>query len=154
MDYKDKDSSPNMKIEMSVIVQVMVSTDCSGVVFTKDPTGSSDFCVLEAAYGLCEGVVNGRVSCDKVRYDLLAQKVVDYRVEYQRRRIVLKEEGTQEDIVPYLDRSRIKLPIDKLSEVMAMSKKIKNIFRVDVDIELGFYDNELYVFQARKITTV
>ena len=50
---------------MGVVVQQMVPSERSGVMFTVDPsTGGTDTMVVEAAFGQGEVVVSGRVEPD------------------------------------------------------------------------------------------
>ena len=59
--------SRGMPAEMpvAVVVQRMIASKKSGVMFTADPaTGESDHVVIEAAWGLGEVVVGGQVTPD------------------------------------------------------------------------------------------
>lgn len=52
-------------VQMSVVIQVMVPSDCAGVMFTKHPTsGDPSKIVITANYGLGESVVSGSVEPD------------------------------------------------------------------------------------------
>ncbi len=51
-----------------MVVQVLVSADAAGVMFTADPvTGVRGQVVINAAWGLGESVVGGRVTPDEIR---------------------------------------------------------------------------------------
>ena len=62
--YRSKKGSLG-DLGMAVVVQRMVEPDVSGVMFTIDPTkGRRDRMIVEAVYGLGEGVVSGRLTPD------------------------------------------------------------------------------------------
>ena len=57
-------------MDIAVVVQQQVDVDRAGVMFTIDPsTGAPDRIVIEAAFGLGEAVVSGRVSPDRYVVD-------------------------------------------------------------------------------------
>jgi pyruvate, water dikinase len=62
--YRSKKGSLG-DLGMAVVVQRMVEPDVSGVMFTIDPTkGRRDRMIVEAVYGLGEGVVSGQLTPD------------------------------------------------------------------------------------------
>jgi pyruvate,water dikinase len=80
---------PVEQAAMCVGVQQMVQPRAAGVAFTLDPvTGDRSKIVIEAVWGLGEGVVSGDVTPDRFRVDkitleLLAQEVADKPVEHR-----------------------------------------------------------------------
>ena len=50
---------------LAVVVQKMINSDKSGVMFSKDPNQKSENVVMEAVFGLGEGIVSGRITPDK-----------------------------------------------------------------------------------------
>ncbi len=66
LDYRATHGFDHRDVALAVGVQKMVNADVSGVMFTLDPdTGFPDVAVLNAAWGLGEGVVSGRVTPDQ-----------------------------------------------------------------------------------------
>ena len=74
-------SSNNVKI--SVVVQKMVQSDVSGVMFSMDPvTGAKDRIIIESVWGLGEMIVQGSVVPDKYvvqkeTFDILSKEISD-----------------------------------------------------------------------------
>ena len=67
--------------EMAVVVQVLVPASASGVLFTANPlTGNRDEIVIEAAWGLGQTLVNGRITPDTVIVGRGAAQVKSIRV--------------------------------------------------------------------------
>ncbi|MGQ9523365.1 MAG: PEP/pyruvate-binding domain-containing protein [Armatimonadota bacterium] len=70
--YRAARKTDESAVGMAVIVQHMVRSQASGVMFTCDPNDpAKDHLLIEGAWGLGEGVVSDRVQLD--RFALTAQ---------------------------------------------------------------------------------
>ena len=84
-----RERQPVEEAAMCVGVQQMVQPRAAGVAFTLDPvTGDRSKVVIEAVWGLGEGVVSGDVTPDRFRVDkitleLLAREVAEKEVEHR-----------------------------------------------------------------------
>jgi phosphohistidine swiveling domain-containing protein len=125
--YREMKGLPAKK--MAVLIQKMVPADAAGVAFSANPvSGDRDEVVVNAVRGLGERLVSGEVSPD----EWMAKKG---KVECQR----APEEAIQADIV------RV---------IAEMAKQVESHFGTPQDIEWALADGELYVLQARPITTL
>ena len=69
------------KPSMSVVVQEMVASDSSGVMFTADPvSGNRTRLVIDAVFGLGEAIVSGQVSPDRIVYDRKSKSILSHEV--------------------------------------------------------------------------
>lgn len=122
-----KEHQLSQKIEMEVIVQVMVPAEISGVVFTADPaTRDPRWMVISAVHGLGEALVQGEVSGETIRVNRVASDV----------------EGDHTILTD-----------SQLAELVSVSKKIELVFKSPQDIEFSFIGDQLFILQARPITT-
>ena len=55
------------KVSIAVIVQKMIESDKSGIMFTMDPTTGENTILIEATWGLGESIVGGEISPDSYR---------------------------------------------------------------------------------------
>ncbi|GAI95932.1 unnamed protein product, partial [marine sediment metagenome] len=82
--YRNKKNFKHMEASLAVVVQKMVNSDKSGVIFSKDPAYKNDNIIMEAVFGLGEGIVSGRITPDKyvISQDLkiLDKKTSDKKV--------------------------------------------------------------------------
>src|SRR5690348_4714516 len=63
--YRLRNGLAHRKVRMAVVAQRMVDARVSGVLFTADPvTGNRNVASVEAAFGLGEALVSGRVNAD------------------------------------------------------------------------------------------
>ncbi|HJU01574.1 MAG TPA: PEP/pyruvate-binding domain-containing protein [Actinomycetes bacterium] len=120
-------------VAMAVVVQEMVDSQKSGVLFTVDPVhGRKDRMVVEAARGLGEAVVSGEVTPD--HYTLSRDGVV------KKSRVVGAE--------------RV-LADDECAALATMGGKLAELHGGPQDIEWAFdAGGRLYLLQSRPITTI
>jgi pyruvate, water dikinase len=119
-------------VAIAVIVQEMIDSKKSGVLFTIDPVqGRKDRMVVEAAFGLGENVVDGRQTPDHY--------VLDRRGTLKLSRIVGKQ---------VLDEKELKQLAD-------LGRKLEEIRGCPQDIEWAFDQyGKLSLLQSRPITTI
>lgn len=120
-------------VAMAVVVQQMVDSQKSGVLFTVDPVhGRKDRMVVEAARGLGEAVVSGEVTPD--HYTLSRDGVV------KRSKVV----GTE----------RV-LSDAECTALATMGRQLAELHGAPQDIEWAFdADGRLFLLQSRPITTI
>ena len=63
--YRNKKGFKHEQASLAVVVQKMVDSDKSGVIFSKNPTRKENNIVMEAVWGLGEGIVSGKITPDK-----------------------------------------------------------------------------------------
>ena len=81
-----------LSVSMAVGVQEMVPAERSFVAFTRDPVDGSDRCVIAAAYGYGEGVVQEKADLDHF-YVHLADKTVESRPAAQASPVLTDQEA-------------------------------------------------------------
>jgi phosphoenolpyruvate synthase/pyruvate phosphate dikinase len=77
--YRLRNGVDHQKVHMAVVVQRMVFSQASGILFTADPvTGNRKVASVEASFGLGEALVSGLVNADvyKVRDGEVVDKTV------------------------------------------------------------------------------
>ena len=119
-------------VEMAVVVQQMVDSAKSGVLFTADPVhGRRDRMVVEAARGLGEHVVSGEITPD--HYTLDRKGVV------KRSRIVDQQVLSEAEC----------------AQLAELGRHLADLHGAPQDIEWAFdADGTLYLLQSRPITTL
>ncbi|MFI8849566.1 PEP/pyruvate-binding domain-containing protein [Streptomyces sp. 891-h] len=150
--YRDDDGAP---AAIAVVVQEMVHSDVSGVVFTVDPVSARPHrIVVEACQGLGEGLVSGRVSSDYFVVDDRTLEVVEERVRHKVTKCAPLEPGkigmTRVDAA---DRNVPCLSREQLAELCGHALRLRRRYGCDQDIEWGMRDGVLQLFQTRPITT-
>lgn len=152
--YCAKNRIPQEKIRMAVLVQKMVPAEVSGVLFTLNPLSGVDTeMLLEASWGLGEGVVSGRVSPDRFVLDVSSRQVLSSEVGEKRTKFVPHPGGTREVEVDARDRRRPCLDAIQQGELLETGRRIQIHYGRPQDVEFAWSGGRLYVLQSRPITT-
>jgi pyruvate,water dikinase len=139
---------------MAVVVQRMVQADIAGVLFTCDPVrGRRDRMVVEAVIGLGEAAVSGAVTPDHyvLKRDGTVRKAQIHEQPYA---IVAVQDGgvAERELSPEEGGAR-KAGDELLARLARLGDDLEQRVGVPQDIEWAVQDGELYVLQARPVTT-
>ena len=141
---------------IAVVVQAMVPTEVSGVVFTADPvSGDRNRIVVEAALGQGEVVVGGRVAPDTfvVAKDTLT--VVEEHLGVQSHKIVAGADGDAVvELSPEEGSARVLDP-DRVVQIAQLARSVEEHYGTPQDVEWCLdHDGRLLLVQTRPITTL
>jgi pyruvate,water dikinase len=141
---------------MAVVVQQMIPSEKAGVAFTADPsTGERGNLVIEAALGLGEVVVSGKVQPDTYVVDKKTLDVIDVKVGHQAFKI---ERGTEgRDVIVELQPAQAEarvLGINWVRRVAELAIEAELHFGCPQDVEWAIADGKAWLVQARPITTL
>lgn len=141
---------------MAVVVQQMIASEQSGVAFTTDPsTGEREHVVIEAALGLGEVVVSGKVQPDTYVVDKKTLDVVDVKIGYQVFKIERGPDGN--DVIVELDRTRAEARVlDDISlrHIAELAIAVEAHHGCPQDVEWAIAAGKTWLVQARPITTL
>lgn len=150
-------ASQNVSSEpaIAVVVQAMVDSEKSGVLFTTDPsTGDPNRIVIEAAFGLGEVVVGGRVEPDTYVIDKQTMLAVSTRIGDKTHKITRTSEGERRIALSAAERTARALSDAELKLLAEIAKRIEAHYGAPQDVEWAFAGGQLYIVQARPITTL
>lgn len=153
--YRVKQNFPHDKVAIAVVVQVMVDAAKAGVMFTKHPSTGADVSVIEAAWGLGEGVVSGHVTPDT--YEVAADgKPANVRVATKDTMYIRgKDDRTVVEPVPANKKAARVCSDEELKQLHNLGRGIEKHYGSPQDIEWAIDQNgRLNVLQARPITTL
>ena len=137
---------------VGVVVQSLLSPDCAGVMFTRNPITGADDRIVEAAWGLGEAVVAGRVIPDTFRI-ARGGEVLDRRPGMKRIAIrATPEGGTFDDEVPEHLVEALCLYDDQLRALSDLADRCEEVYGEGRDIEWAFAGGQLYLLQCRAVT--
>lgn len=152
--YKEKMNNDTAEPLMGVVVQGLINSEVSGVIFSRNPVTHDDGeLMISASYGLGEAIVSGSVTPDTfiVNKDTFQiEKEIGLKEMY----IVSKDEGVTEKETSADMRNRFCLDDESIKELAMLTIKTEELYGYPVDLEFGFAENKLYLLQARPITTI
>ena len=67
--YRERQGFAHEDVKLAVVVQKMVNSDVSGIMFTVGPQQRIKEIIVEAGYGLGEAIVGGEVTPDTYKVD-------------------------------------------------------------------------------------
>ena len=138
---------------IAVVVQMMVSSDRSGVMFTSDPARRDDL-LIEAAFGLGEVVVSGSVEPDTYRVDRATAGVREIRIGHKTHRITSGHSGDVHETISGDDAWDRVLVDEEIRAVAAVGLDIERHYSTPQDIEWAYEGDRMFIVQSRPITTL
>jgi pyruvate,water dikinase len=142
---------------MAVVVQEMVLAAKSGVMFTIDPVMKRrDHMVIEAVFGLGEGIVSGLITPDQYVLDREVGSVVREFISTQPVAVVpdLQAGGITHRELSEQEGSARVLSEGQLNALREMGLRIEAFFGAPQDVEWCIRDSDLLLLQSRPITTL
>ncbi|MBQ9663555.1 MAG: phosphoenolpyruvate synthase [Oscillospiraceae bacterium] len=140
-------------VSLAVVIQQMVESESAGVLFTQNPAGDEREILINASYGLGEAVVSGLVSPDEYRCgrDGSVRNAV---IGSKETKIVYGEAGTVR--VPVGEEARRARVLDdpKIRALVREALRIEEHYGQPMDIEWAIRGDQVYILQARAITTL
>jgi len=156
--YRNKKGFKHEQASLAVVIQKMIDSDKSGVVFSKDPSTKKDNVIIEAVWGLGEGIVSGQITPD--RYVVSQNKTEDFEILEKviakkkvavirgpkggKETIKLKEEKSEQQVLKEYE-------IRRLAEI---ALKLEDHYKKPQDIEFAIQSENIYIVQTRPITTM
>jgi pyruvate,water dikinase len=142
-----------------VIVQRMIDSRVSGVLFTANPTtGDPTETVVSAAIGVGEGVVADRAEADTFFVDSATMTLRSRVVAHKRSRVVFDRAqgaGTVVLDVAEADSSASALDEAQIGRLARLGADVQTLFGAPQDIEWAIDSHsQIHLLQARPITTL
>ncbi len=154
--YRTKNKIEEESILIAVVVQRMVNSEKAGVMFTTNPlTNDSTKMVIEAVFGLGEGIVSGAIEPDHFLIDKKTEQILEKRIGKKKMAITRDSSGKnvkKELHEAFMDKEV--LYTHELKELIKVAKRLEEHYKFPQDIEYAFEGGNLYVVQTRPISTL
>jgi len=153
--YRQKNKFDHDKVLISAIVQKMVNSERSGIMFTINPaTNNASELVIESVYGLGEAIVSGEVNPNMYLVDKDKMDIKKMELKPQDWGLFRAEDGSnvKRDITPEQQKNRI-LNDKEVLELARLGKKLQDHYGKPQDIEWAIEDGVIMIVQTRAITT-
>jgi len=153
--YRSKQGFDDRSVNIAVVVQELIRSEKSGVMFTSHPVTGEPLTIVEGSWGLGEAVVSGSVSPDNYVFDLRSERVVDRLIA--EKEIMIIPEGEHGTKIVDLTGEQRTAPVLSDAEVarLAMLGKIaEDHYSNPQDIEWAIVGGDFFILQSRPITTI
>jgi pyruvate,water dikinase len=135
---------------MAVVVQRLVPSEVSGVLFTRDPRDpDGKRMVVEASWGLGESVVSGRVQPDLFHLDRDTGAVLERHINTK----TTMRTAAGDVPVPAEKQSAACLDDARLAELAELGRKVEAFYGDPRDVEWAWAEGRFWLLQGRPITT-
>jgi rifampicin phosphotransferase len=152
--YRLRNGLNHRKVHMAVVVQQMVFSEASGVLFTADPvTGNRKVASIEASFGVGEALVSGLVNADvyKVREgEVVAKAIATKQLAIH----ASPTGGTQQQAIEPERQQQPVLTDAQIVRLAQLGRRIEAHFGRPQDIEWCLVDDDFLIVQSRPITTL
>src|SRR3989344_966850 len=151
--YRKKRGFSKEKFSLAVVVQKMINSDKSGVMFSKNPTKNDDSIIIEAVFGLGEGIVSGKINPDTYQ---LSNKLKIMNKKIGTKKIAIVRSASVETKEVKLSEEKSNDQVLTEGEIIMLGNlalKIEEHYTKPQDIEFAIEDREIFITQSRPITT-
>jgi len=154
--YRVRQGFDHYKVYLAVVVQAMIESEISGIMFTADPvSGDRDVMVINASWGLGEAIVSGLVSPDTLSVRKTDGEILSKHIAVKQRTIEYAPDGGILELETLPERCQAAALSDEQAlELTTLGCKIEEHYGAPQDIEWAFARERLYILQARPITTL
>ncbi len=152
--YRQRKGIAESGLKLAVLVQKMVNSEVSGILFTADPNTGESHTIIEAGWGLGELIVGGEVTPDHYVVDPSGARLIQRQVSTQAVKLLRQEGGGNRRVdVPVERQQEPKLSDPEIFRLASLGRRVESHYRRPMDIEWCMESGEVFVVQARPITT-
>jgi len=140
-------------VGISAVVQKMINSDKSGVMFSVNPITHENI-LVEAVFGQGEGIVSGQIKPDSYilsnEFEIISEKIPDKKIA-----IVRDSSGITKTVQLSEERSKQRvLQTHEIKQLAEYASKLQKHYKKPQDIEFAIEDGKIYILQTRAITTL
>ncbi|KAG4076423.1 hypothetical protein HA402_005866 [Bradysia odoriphaga] len=148
---------------MAVVVQIMVPSDCAGVLFTRHPaSGDPSKIMITANYGLGETVVSGAVDPDTFivfrKYKANSLKILEKNIGSKKHYLHMSTSAqgntVEEQTKTPTEQSQSCLSDEQILKLSTIGVLLEKLYGNARDIEWAVHKDTIYLLQSRPITTL
>ncbi|MFH1432645.1 MAG: PEP/pyruvate-binding domain-containing protein [archaeon] len=143
--------------ELAIIVQEMIVSEKSGVLFTANPlTNNLNEFVIEGSYGLGQTISSGEVAPDRYTLNVHNGTITEAKVNKKAAMVVIDQlnGGTRKERVTTEQVNSSILSTNELKVIAEIGDKIQVHFNHPQDIEWAIAKRRVYILQSIPISTI
>lgn len=152
--YRVRHSFTHEDVSIAIVVQKMINSEKSGVMFTSHPVTGDKMCIVEAVFGLGEAIVSGSVTPDSYIYDRNKKEIVESKVAKKNFMLVRQDGKTVEVKLDEKKANEKVLTDEELREVFALGEVIEEHYGWPQDVEWAIENGKVFITQSRPVTTI
>lgn len=152
--YRHEKKFDHFRVGIAIVVQKMVDSEQSGVMFTLDPVSNDKSkIVIEAILGLGEYIVQGKVTPDHYEVSKNKLEILGKSMENQDLALIKKDGKNKEIKLSEKIGKKQKISDKQIVEIAKIGKNLEKHYLFPQDIEWAIEKDQIYIVQTRAITT-
>ncbi len=136
---------------MAVLIQELAAGEKSGVAFSRSPVDPQRL-VVEAVWGLNQGLVDGTIEPDHWEFDRQSGKLLQFRPAERRQALRPAGDGVRAADLTAVQAASPPLGEGELSQVVQLARRLEEFRGCPQDVEWTFCGDRLLLLQTRDIT--
>ncbi len=136
---------------MAVLIQELVSGEKSGVAFSRSPI-DPERTVVEAVWGLNQGLVDGSIEPDHWELDRSSGQLLEHRAVPRQQALRPGTDGVRTIDLAAEQAARPPLDEAELAQVVALAQGLEDLYGRPQDVEWTFDGPRLLMLQSRAVT--
>ncbi|MEM3091353.1 MAG: phosphoenolpyruvate synthase [Candidatus Pacearchaeota archaeon] len=152
--YRNKKGFKHEQASLSVIVQKMINAEKSGVIFSKDPSMKKNNIIIEAVFGLGEGIVSGQITPDRYvlsqDLDIIEKQIAIKKIA------IIRGENSEKDIIKLEEHKAKEQVLNEyeIKKLASIALQLEKHYKKPQDIEFAIEKGDIFIVQTRPITTI
>lgn len=152
--YRLRNQLPQDNLALAVIIQPMIESEVSGVMFTANPlTGLRREVVINAILGLGEALVSGRCEPDEYLVQVNPARILSKRLGKKALVLRSSNDGGITETISNLSTFPA-LQDEQIITLAEMGKQIEHLYGFPQDIEWAIQNQQIFILQSRPITSL
>ncbi|MBN1658524.1 MAG: phosphoenolpyruvate synthase [Anaerolineae bacterium] len=154
MGYRLRNTLADQDLALAVVVQEMVESEASGVLFTAAPlTGRRTEMVIEATLGLGEALVSGQVEPDRYGVDAATGRVL-WRAVGAKALSIRSQPGGGTITQAERGGDQAAAPDEAIARLADLGRQVAEMFGSPQDVEWAWAGGQVWLLQSRPITSL
>lgn len=153
--YRAEQKFDHLKVSLAAVVQLMVNSDTSGVMFTLDPVNNDkNTMIIESIYGLGELIVQGTVTPDTYLVDKKTLGIKSKNINLQKICLTKRDDQNKEIKLTRDKGSKQKISDQIIVKLAKLGQALEKHYYYPQDVEWAIENGQVYIVQTRPITTI
>jgi rifampicin phosphotransferase len=154
LSYRTRLGNAAQTVSMAVVIQQMVQASIAGVLFTVNPvSGAQDEVVINATWGSGEALVAGQITPDTITVEKASGRIKQRAFGTPSLMTVPSDSSMSDRWMATAAPPQLILADEQVIQLVRLGERIEEHFGVPQDIEWTIADEQIFIVQARPITT-
>jgi phosphoenolpyruvate synthase/pyruvate phosphate dikinase len=146
-----------LEIEIAIIIQKMVFSECSGVLFTANVINNNrNQMLINSTWGLGDVITNNKINPDLIILDKSNGTIISKTIGEKERLSKANPHGSSTQLITMDEHLRCKCSLndENIRKLYLLGLQLEKFLKLPQDIEWAIENDELYALQSRPITTL